>query len=84
MAGLNDIDAQVTSLKGFSRLGRVTHDRFDAWEGVKKTVLIIKNLLKYGIEVEKTFGGVALQMFEPVMERGPRVPVRVAARPVFR
>ena len=53
--GLNDIDALVKSLKDFSRLDRATYDRFDVREGLEKTLLITKNLLKYGIDVEKNF-----------------------------
>ncbi len=53
--GLNDIDALVKSLKDFSRLDRATHDRFDVREGLEKTLIITRNLLKYGIEVVKDF-----------------------------
>jgi signal transduction histidine kinase len=53
--GLNDIDALVKSLKDFSRLDRATYDRFDVRDGLDKTLLITKNLLKYGIEVAKDF-----------------------------
>jgi signal transduction histidine kinase len=53
--GLGDIDALVKSLKDFSRLDRATYDRFDVRDGLEKTLLITKNLLKYGIEVERDF-----------------------------
>jgi signal transduction histidine kinase len=53
--GLNDIDALVKSLKDFSRLDRATYDRFDVRDGLEKTLLITKNLLKYGIDVVKDF-----------------------------
>lgn len=53
--GLEDIDALVKSLKDFSRLDRATFDRFDVRDGLEKTLLITKNLLKYGIEVEREF-----------------------------
>ena len=53
--GLSDIDTLVKSLKDFSRLDRATYDRFDVREGLEKTLTITKNLLKYGIEVEKDF-----------------------------
>ncbi|HEX7038073.1 MAG TPA: ATP-binding protein [Pseudomonadales bacterium] len=56
--GLEDIDALVKSLKDFSRLDRATFDRFDVREGLEKTLLITKNLLKYGIEVERDFADV--------------------------
>ncbi len=53
--GLRDIDELVKSLKDFSRLDRATYDRFDVREGLEKTLLITKNLLKYGIVVEREF-----------------------------
>lgn len=56
--GLEDIDALVKSLKDFSRLDRATFDRFDVRDGLEKTLLITKNLLKYGIEVERNFSDV--------------------------
>lgn len=51
--GLNDIDTLVKSLKDFSRLDRATYDRFDLRDGIEKTLTITRNLLKYGIEVER-------------------------------
>lgn len=56
--GLEDIDALVKSLKDFSRLDRATFDHFDVRDGLEKTLLITKNLLKYGIEVERDFNEV--------------------------
>lgn len=56
--GLEDIDALVKSLKDFSRLDRATYDRFDVRDGLEKTLLITKNLLKYGIEVQRDFAEV--------------------------
>jgi signal transduction histidine kinase len=53
--GLEDIDELVKSLKDFSRLDRATFDRFDVRDGLEKTLLITKNMLKYGIEVERDF-----------------------------
>lgn len=53
--GLQQISDLVQSLKDFSRLDRATEDRFDVCEGIEKTLTITKNLLKYGIEVEKDF-----------------------------
>jgi signal transduction histidine kinase len=53
--GLNQISDLVKSLKDFSRLDRAAEDSFDVREGLEKTLLITKNLLKYGIEVEKRF-----------------------------
>lgn len=55
MEGLQDIDTLVKSLKDFSRLDRATFDRFDVRDGLEKTLVITKNLLKYGIEVERDF-----------------------------
>ena len=56
--GLNQISDLVQSLKDFSRLDRATEDRFNVCEGVEKTLTITRNLLKYGIEVEKDFQAV--------------------------
>lgn len=56
--GLQQISDLVQSLKDFSRLDRATEDRFDVCEGIEKTLTITKNLLKYGIEVEKDFESV--------------------------
>lgn len=53
--GLQDIDTLVKSLKDFSRLDRATFDRFDVRDGLEKTLVITKNALKYGIEVERDF-----------------------------
>jgi signal transduction histidine kinase len=53
--GLQQISDLVQSLKDFSRLDRATEDRFDVCEGIEKTLTITKNLLKYGIEVERDF-----------------------------
>ncbi len=56
--GLDQISELVQSLKDFSRLDRAAEDRFDVREGIEKTLIITRNLLKYGIEVEKNFGDV--------------------------
>lgn len=56
--GLHQISDLVQSLKDFSRLDRATEDRFDVCEGIEKTLTITKNLLKYGIEVERNFESV--------------------------
>jgi len=53
--GLGQINELVKSLKDFSRLDRAAEDRFDVREGLDKTLLITKNLLKYGVEVERRF-----------------------------
>ena len=51
--GLNQISELVQSLKDFSRLDRAAEDRFDVREGIEKTLLITRNLLKYGVIVEQ-------------------------------
>ncbi len=56
--GLNQISELVQSLKDFSRLDRAAEDRFDVREGIEKTLLITRNLLKYGITVDQRFGDV--------------------------
>jgi two-component system, NtrC family, sensor kinase len=56
--GLNQISELIQSLKDFSRLDRATEDLFDVREGIDKTLLITKNLLKYGITVEKHYADV--------------------------
>ncbi len=53
--GLNQISELVQSLKDFSRLDRAAEDRFDVREGLEKTLLITRNLLKYGVTVERHF-----------------------------
>lgn len=56
--GLEQISELVQSLKDFSRLDRAAEDRYDVREGLEKTLVITRNLLKYGVEVEKHFGEV--------------------------
>ena len=56
--GLNQISELVQSLKDFSRLDRAAEDRFDVREGLEKTLLITRNLLKYGVTVERRFDDV--------------------------
>lgn len=56
--GLHQISDLVQSLKDFSRLDRAAEDRFNVVEGIEKTLTITRNLLKYGIEVEKYFDDV--------------------------
>jgi len=53
--GLHQISELVQSLKDFSRLDRAAEDRFNVIDGIEKTLVITKNLWKYGIEVEKDF-----------------------------
>lgn len=56
--GLNQISELVQSLKDYSRLDRAGEDRFDVREGLQKTLVITRNVLKYGIEVEQDFAEV--------------------------
>ncbi|MBV1906789.1 MAG: GHKL domain-containing protein [Pseudomonadales bacterium] len=53
--GLEQISELVQSLKDFSRLDRANEDRFDVREGLEKTLVITRNMIKGGIEVEKHF-----------------------------
>jgi len=53
--GLNQISELIQSLKDFSRLDRAAEDRFDIHEGIDKTLVITRNLLKYGVTVEKDY-----------------------------
>jgi signal transduction histidine kinase len=63
--GLHQISELVQSLKDFSRLDRAGEDRFDVREGLEKTLMITRNLLKYGITVEKHFDDVPEVMCAP-------------------
>jgi signal transduction histidine kinase len=56
--GLDQIGELVQGLRDFSRLDRAEEDRFDVNEGLEKTLLITRNMLKHGIEVEKRLGDV--------------------------
>ena len=49
--GLDQISELVMSLKDFSRLDRAAEESFDVREGIIKTLVITRNLLKTGIEV---------------------------------
>ena len=53
--GLHQISELVQSLKDFSRLDRAAEDRFNVVDGLEKTLVITRNLWKYGIEVERDF-----------------------------
>ncbi len=56
--GLKQIGELVQSLKDFSRLDRAAEDLFDIHEGIEKTLLITRNLLKYGVTLERRLGDV--------------------------
>ena len=49
--GINQISELVQSLKDFSRLDRVADDRFDVRQGIEKTLVITRNMLKQGVTV---------------------------------
>ena len=53
--GLHQISELVQSLKDFSRLDRAAEDRFNVIDGLEKTLVITRNLWKYGIDIEKDF-----------------------------
>lgn len=53
--GLHQISELVQSLKDFSRLDRAAQDRFDVREGLEKTLVITRNVLKYGVEIVTDF-----------------------------
>jgi len=53
--GLHQISELVQSLKDFSRLDRAAEDRFNVVDGLEKTLVITKNLWKYGVEIEKDY-----------------------------
>lgn len=53
--GLHQISELVQSLKDFSRLDRAAEDRFNVVDGIEKTLVITRNLWKYGIEIEREF-----------------------------
>jgi signal transduction histidine kinase len=63
--GIEQISELVKSLKDFSRLDRAAEDRFDVRDGLEKTLLITRNLLKYGVEVERRFEDVPLVLCAP-------------------
>lgn len=56
--GLDQISELVQGLREFSRLDRAAEDWFDVNDGLEKTLLITRNMLKHGIEVEKRLGEV--------------------------
>ncbi len=56
--GIDQISELVQSLKDFSRLDRAAQDRFNVVDGLEKTLIITRNLWKYGIELEKDFDDV--------------------------
>ena len=55
LEGLDQISELVQSLKDFSRIDRADEDWFNLREGLKRTLTITRNLLKYGVEVVRDF-----------------------------
>lgn len=51
--GLEQLSEMAQSLKDFSRLDRAATDQVDLNEGVERTLVIAKNVLKGGVEVQK-------------------------------
>lgn len=56
--GLEQLAEMAQSLKDFSRLDRATVGEFDVNEGLDKSLLIAKNVLKHKVTVEKDYGEV--------------------------
>ena len=54
--GLEQLAEMAQSLKDFSRLDRAAVDEVDLNEGLEKTLVIAKNVLKGGVRVEKSLG----------------------------
>jgi signal transduction histidine kinase len=54
--GLEQLSEMAQSLKDFSRLDRAAVDEVDLNEGLEKTLVIAKNVLKGGVRVEKSLG----------------------------
>ncbi|WP_405227482.1 ATP-binding protein [Lentisalinibacter sediminis] len=56
--GLEQLAEMAQSLKDFSRLDRATVGEFNVNEGLDKSLLIAKNVLKHKVNVEKDYGDV--------------------------
>jgi len=56
--GLEQLAEMAQSLKDFSRLDRATVGEFNVNEGLDKSLLIAKNVLKHKVTVEKDYGEV--------------------------
>src|SRR6056297_2666784 len=56
--GLEQLAEMAQSLKDFSRLDRATVGEFNVNEGLDKSLLIAKNVLKHKVTVEKAYGEV--------------------------
>ncbi|MEL7310976.1 MAG: ATP-binding protein [Pseudomonadota bacterium] len=54
--GLEQLSEMAQSLKDFSRLDRAATDKVNLNDGVDRTLVIAKNVLKGGIEVRKNLG----------------------------
>jgi len=56
--GLEQLAEMAQSLKDFSRLDRATVGEFDVNEGLDKSLLIAKNVLKHKVTVQRDYGEV--------------------------
>ncbi|MFK8051497.1 MAG: sensor histidine kinase [Woeseiaceae bacterium] len=54
--GLEQLSEMAQSLKDFSRLDRASTDKVNLNDGVERTLVIAKNVLKGGIEVNRNLG----------------------------
>ena len=54
--GLEQLSEMAQSLKDFSRLDRASTDSVNLNEGIDKTLIIAKNVVKGGVEVRKNLG----------------------------
>lgn len=63
--GLEQLSEMAQSLKDFSRLDRAATDKVNLNEGVERTLVIAKNVLKGGVEVRKNLGDLPLVSCSP-------------------
>jgi len=63
--GLEELSELAQSLKDFSRLDRAKQGQFNVNEGLTKTLLIVKNKIKYNATVHKHFGEVPSILCSP-------------------
>ncbi|MEO0574226.1 MAG: ATP-binding protein [Pseudomonadota bacterium] len=54
--GLEQLSEMAQSLKDFSRLDRASTDSVNLNDGVERTLVIAKNVLKGGVEIRKNYG----------------------------
>ncbi len=63
--GLKDLTEIAQSLKDFSRLDRAPVGSFNVHQGIDKTLLIAKNLLKHKVTVTKDYGDIPAIVCSP-------------------